>query len=83
MDEDQLIDMWIQPDPARPGVEEARIAKYGVPVWAIIGHWRATGESASQVEKDYEIPAEAVAAALAYYRRHQAALETRIAANAA
>jgi len=82
-DEGRLIDSWIRPDPVQPGVEEARIMPYGVQVWAIIGHLQATGESPAQAAEDYNIPEEAVAAALAYFRRHRAAIETRLAANAA
>jgi hypothetical protein len=41
------------------------------------------GHEVSFAAQDYGIPRAAVDAALAYYRRHQAALDTRIAANAA
>ncbi|MDI3340157.1 MAG: hypothetical protein QJR03_06450 [Sphaerobacter sp.] len=33
---DSLIARYIEPNPARPGVAEARLIESGVPVWAII-----------------------------------------------
>ena len=81
--EDRLIDAFITLDPALPGVEEARVVGYGVPVWALVAHWQATGGNPDEVARDYGLPREAVDAAFAYYRRHKDALGVRIAANAA
>ena len=78
-----LIEQYIESSPSRPGVEEARLREYGVPVWALIGHYQAVGRDPRQVAADYELPLAAVEAALAYYRRHRAAIDARIAANAA
>jgi uncharacterized protein (DUF433 family) len=83
MTEEQLIDAYIELDSWLPGVEEARIIGYGVPVWALIGHRQAIAGDVDEVAQDYDLPREAVKAAFAYYRRHQAALDARIAANAA
>lgn len=80
---DQLIETFIKLSPSLPGVEEARIAGYGVPVWALVAHSRAIGGASEEVARDYGLPREAVDAALAYYRRHKAAFEARIAANTA
>jgi uncharacterized protein (DUF433 family) len=81
--DDRLIDMFVQANPSRPGAEEARIIRYGVPVWALIAHAQATGGDPDQVARDYGLPRQAVDAAFAYYQRHKAALDARIAANAA
>jgi|SRR5579871_2546597 len=81
--EDKLIEDHIEPDPAVPGVEEARTIASGVPVWALVGHLRAIGGDVRQLAEDYEIPPAEVDAAMAYYRRHKAAVDARIAANAA
>lgn len=81
--EDELIQAFIELDPSLVGVEEARVAKDGVPVWALVAHAQATGGGSDQVSKDYDLPIQAVEAALAYYRRHRAAFDARIAANAA
>jgi uncharacterized protein (DUF433 family) len=78
-----LIRKWIEPNPVRPGGENARLREYGVPVWALIGHARATGRDAAAVAGDYDVPQEAVEAALAYYEQHRSQIDTRIAANAA
>lgn len=83
MAEDRLIETFVELNPSLPGAEEARIAGYGVPVWALVAHARAISGTAEEVARDYSIPPEAVEAALAYYRRHKAAFDARIAANAA
>jgi len=84
MDDDGRIARWIALDPLRPWPAEARIRDFGVPVWALIGHYRyATGHDVERVATDYELPLEAVEAALAYYGRHQAEIDARLAANAA
>jgi uncharacterized protein (DUF433 family) len=81
--ENRLIETFVERDPYAPEVEEARIVGYGVPVWALVGHAQATGGDSEEVARDYDLPREAVEAAMAYYRRHKAAIDTRIAANAA
>ena len=81
--EDELIAFYIEPNPWRPGAEEARLVKLGVAVWALVAHFHAVDDDAKQVAQDYDLPGEAVEAALAYYHRHKAAVEARIAANAA
>ena len=81
--ENELIARYIEPNPISPGSEEARLARFGVPVWALVAHLRAVEEDIERVAQDYDLPVEAVRAALAYYRQHKAAIEARIAANAA
>ena len=78
-----LIKRYVEPNPHRPGVEDARLVHYGVPVWALVGHYHAVGRDAAQVAEDYELPRAAVDAALAYYSKHKAVIDARIAANAA
>lgn len=77
-----LINRWIEPNPHKRRVDEAWLVECAVPVWAIVGHWRAVGGDVWQVADDYEVPTEAVEAALAYYRRHRALIDARIEANA-
>ncbi|MBI4498192.1 MAG: DUF433 domain-containing protein [Chloroflexi bacterium] len=83
MDADALIAKHIEPDPLRPGPDDVRLKPSGVPVWAIVGQYLALDRDAAQVARDYGIPLEAVEAALAYYERHQAVINGRLAANAA
>ena len=80
---DRLIERYIEPDPYRPGPGEARLKDFGVPVWALVGHMNAVHGRVAQVAEDYNLPVEAVEAALEYYRRHQATIDARLEANAA
>jgi uncharacterized protein (DUF433 family) len=82
-DGDARIARWIEANPYRPGVANARVRDYGVPVWALVGHAAATGRPVAELAADYAIPVEAAEAALAFYRRHTAVIDARIAANAA
>ena len=83
MDDDELIARWIEEDPGWPGAEHARMADNGASVWAIIGYLRAVDGKVECVAKDYHLPPEAVAAAVAYYKRHTIPIEARLMANAA
>ena len=83
MSDDELIERWIEPDPNRPWVGEAVLRDYGVHVWALIGYYlQAVDQDAAEVAHDYDIPREAVEAALAFYRRHQCEIDVRLAQNA-
>jgi uncharacterized protein (DUF433 family) len=78
----------VVPDPHRPGPDRARLADDGIAVWAIVGHLKALGhtftpETVAQAAEDFRIPVTAIAIALAYYHEHQAAIDTRLAINAA
>jgi uncharacterized protein (DUF433 family) len=77
-----LIGEYIELDPSRPGRAEARLKEHGIPVWALIGQYQATGRDAAAVAASYEIPELAMRAALAYYWQHMALIEDRLAANA-
>ena len=81
--EQQLIERWIELNPARPGPHEARLKEHGVPVWVLVGYWQGSAHDADTVARAYEVPVEAIAAALAYYQQHQALIDARIALNAA
>ena len=69
--EEQLIERYIEIDPRRRSADWARIKGYGMNVWALIG--ALGGDEASpaiaEVARGYDVPAEVVQAALAYYRR--------------
>ncbi|MGH2534095.1 MAG: hypothetical protein ACRDJW_17640 [Thermomicrobiales bacterium] len=78
----------IVPDRHRPGVDRARLARHGIAVWAIIGHLHALGsevstETIAQAAEDFRVPVTAITTALAYYHEHRAAIDTRLAINAA
>ncbi len=80
-DKSDLIVQYIAPNPYRPGVDEAVLAEFGIPVWALIGAITLAHSTPDEVAADYEIPLTAVYAALAYYERHQTVIDARIAAN--
>jgi uncharacterized protein (DUF433 family) len=80
--EPSLIDRWIEQSPHYPGPQEARLVEYGVSVWVLIAYLRAVGGDAARVAEDYDLPLEAVEAAIAYYREHQALIDAQIIANA-
>jgi uncharacterized protein (DUF433 family) len=81
VDDEGLIATYIEPNPYRPGEDEACLKDYGVPVWALIGYLQTPGADIERVAADYDVPIEAVQAARAYYHRYQAPIDARIAAN--
>jgi uncharacterized protein (DUF433 family) len=80
---DKLIEQYIEPNPARPGKADARLAGYGVSVWALVSYFEAAHGDVARVAADYDVPREAVEAALAYYRRHKDVIDARRAVDAA
>ena len=82
MDQDELITQYIEPNPHYPEIAEARLKRYGVAVWALIGQLPAREHDLAQVARDYDVPIAAMEAAYAYYQRYRAVIDARIAANA-
>lgn len=80
---DALIDAYVQADPRRPEPGEARLTAYGYPVWIVIDALAAVDQDVDRVARDYELPADAVRAAVAFYRRHREAIDAQARANAA
>ena len=64
------------------GTAEARLKKYGVSVWAIVGHLEGVSGDMQQVAADYDVPEEAIQAAERYYRKHKRLIDARRAMNA-
>ena len=85
VDEQQLIEQYIDQEWDRypGGRADARLKGYGVPVWALIGQLRAIGGDLDQLAADYELPREAVEAALAFYRRNKQYIDARLLLNSA
>jgi len=83
MDEDrESIARHVEPDPNRPGPGDVRLVRSAVPVWAVVGQLIANGWRVDEAAADSALPAEEVAAAIAYDRRHAGAIDSRLAANA-
>jgi len=63
---------------------EARLATSGVSIWALIAYLQKAVEGdIDRAVTDYEIPVEAVEAALDYYDQHRAIIDARILLNTA
>ncbi len=82
-DPDERIRRWLEPDPHHLGAEEVRLRKYGVSVWAIIGYWKASNGDRSETAAGYDVPIEAVEAAVAYYNGNREIIDARLDANLA
>lgn len=77
-----MTDARIVPDIARPrDPTEVRVAPSMVPVWALIGYWRAVNCNAVKVCVDYAISTEEMEAALAYHASHRAEIDVRLLQN--
>lgn len=76
-----LMERYIEQNPPRPGLDEARLIGYGVAVWAPIGYPSGASGDVQRVADDYNTPLEAVEAAIAYYNEHQILIDARRAAN--
>ncbi|MHB8576614.1 MAG: hypothetical protein ACYDCQ_14925 [Dehalococcoidia bacterium] len=63
------------------GASEARLATYGMHVWAIIGYLRAADGDAHEVARAYDVPIEHVNAAMAYFALHTDAINARLVLN--
>jgi uncharacterized protein (DUF433 family) len=83
--EDQaLIERHVAPDPAGRGAAYARLTEAGTPVWALVAyHQGDAGGDVRLVAEGYGASAEAVRAALAYYRRHRAEIDAWLLLNRA
>lgn len=79
---EELLRQEIEIDPMRPGPAEVRLRRSGVHVWAVIGYYLyAAKQDEGMVARDYDLSAEEVQAALAYYRMHRPEIDGRIADN--
>ena len=77
----ELIDQYIERLPGE-GLGDARVRDFDVDVWALVMYYQqAADQDVDTVARDYHIPREAVAAALAYYQEHQAVIDARILTN--
>jgi uncharacterized protein (DUF433 family) len=76
-----LIKRWIAPNPHRPS--EVVLKEYGVAVWALVGYARGVDGDVAEVARAYDLPPDAVRAALAYYRQFPLQIDAKLAANAA
>lgn len=78
-----LITRWIEPNPHKPGSAEALVLPRRVSVWAVVGQIELEHGRLQNVAEAYDLPAEAVEAAVSYHERHRAEIDARIARNRA
>lgn len=79
--DDELIKQFIEKDPYHPGPADMRVKDHHIHVWALVGSLQNCDFNVDEVARSYDIPAEYVHAALAYYRRHSAVINGRLADN--
>lgn len=78
-----LIIHYVQQNPHKRGAEDAVVRGVGVSVWILIEAYRASDGDTERVAQAWNLPREAVDAALAYYAEHTAAIDARINAQRA
>lgn len=77
--EDELIARYLELNPRRPGRDRAQVKGAGVEVWALIAYYQGGAEGdVEEVARAYDIPVEAVQAALAYYDRERRLIDARL-----
>lgn len=79
--ERQLIETY--PHPSKSGEAFWRLKDSHVPVWSIIAALLPDRSNKAQVAADYQITAETVDAAWAYYQHHRAAIDAWLLLNRA
>ena len=83
-EKDALVAQYIAQDSSRAGLYNAYIVPHGPAVYMLISQfWAVNGGNVALAAADYDLTDEAVEAALAYYERHQAAIDARIEAHLA
>ena len=82
MSGEELIERHIGVDPWR-GWAEARLIRTGVSVWALIGALPASNYDLNDLAADYDLSAEEIEAAMAYYRRHRPYIDAGLLLNEA
>lgn len=79
--ERDLITRWIEPNSHKPGRDEYWLKNDHISVWALVGYWQGVEHDVARVAHDYDIPQEAVEAALTYYERYKDLIDNRLDAN--
>jgi uncharacterized protein (DUF433 family) len=79
--DEELIATYLEPSSRRRGLAETWLKESTVPVWALIGHLPAVDYDITRLADEYDISLAEAEAALAFYERHKAVIDARIAAN--
>ena len=78
---DAIFAHYIEENPFKPGVANARLVESGMAIWAFAGALEAAGNDPERIAHDYELSPEQVAAAITYYHRHKDVIDDRRMAN--
>lgn len=81
MNEEDLIGRYLEPNPNQPWLAEAWLTGYHVRVWALVGALPSVDGDLARLARAYDVPVEAVQAAMAFYRRHKCLIDARLAEN--
>ncbi|HEY7066505.1 MAG TPA: hypothetical protein VII06_33845 [Chloroflexota bacterium] len=65
-----------------PDDPDAWLRDSGVSIWALVDYWYGVSFDTAETTRAYGLSPEAMAAALAYYRQHQAVIDARRLLNA-
>lgn len=79
--QDRLLAAYIEQDTSTLGPGGARTKHGGVSVWVLIGYLEALDGDVEGVAADYELPVDAVRAALLYFHRNPTVIAARIEEN--
>ena len=80
-DRSALLKHHIELNPQRPAAYEARTSEDGIPIWVLVSSVDVAGGDIQSVADAYEIPCEAVEAALLYFLRYLDEITARIQGN--
>ncbi len=74
----QLIAEHIEMNPHKSGRANARLIESGVSVPTIVNYTQAVEGDVNRVAQDYDLPTDAVNAALTYYRRNRRLIDAKL-----
>lgn len=77
LQEQRLIDRWIEAHNQKPGYAESVVVDNGTSVWVVIHDWLSDGDLA-RVRDNWSLTQEALDAVIAYYQRHKQVIDARI-----
>lgn len=65
------VDSFIEQDPEKPGRHHARFIENGTRVSAVLGTWRRTNGNVLETRHEWNLPDDALEAAIHYYEQHR------------
>ena len=80
-DDPDVLDAMVEQGPHVGGRDEARLAEYGTPVWALIAYLNGPDGGIARTAAAYHLPEIAVRAAIRYYERNRPFINARLLLN--